>query len=68
MFAIINFLVESNCKDYGLCGGKKHIALLDNWSKYVKPHVSYIHKRNVNTSKLNRLYQKERNGCNLKIN
>ena len=28
---------------------KMHI----NWSKHVKPHVDYIHRRNVNISKLN---------------
>ena len=30
-----------------------------NWSKYVKPHAHFVHRRNVNMSKLSRLFKKE---------
>ena len=30
-----------------------------NWSKYVKPHVHFFHRRNVNMSKLSHLFKKE---------
>ena len=29
-----------------------------NWSKEVKPHVNFIHMRNVNNPKLSRLLQR----------